>query len=136
MINVLIMTHGGMAEGIVDTAQMILGPQERLEYLSFRPDWSLDTLVAALREKLGTFGNDDPTLVMVDLFGGTPSNAIATLLGEGEKVSAVAGVNLPMVLEVLTSRDDEGAAETLSQVACDAATTGVVDVTRLLLEDE
>lgn len=135
MINILVMTHGKMAEGISDSAQMILGPQERFEYLSFRPDWSLEKLVAELKGKLAGFGNDDATLVMVDLFGGTPSNSIATLMGEGYQVAAVAGVNLPMLIEALMSRDDAADSLALAASVCEAGSEGIVDIAKLLLED-
>lgn len=136
MINILVMTHGDLAAGLCQAAQMIVGDQERLDYLSFRPDWSLDTLVTELKTKLGGFFNDDPTLVMVDLFGGSPSNAIASILGEGYEIGAVAGVNLPMLLEALMSRGEASDMASFSSALCETARESVVDIVGMLMTED
>lgn len=134
MINVLIMTHGGLAEGVCDSAAMILGQQKGLEWLSFEMDWSLDKLVAELLAHLDSYDRDDPVLVLLDVFGGTPSNAIALALGGGRDLYAVTGVNLPMLLEVLTNRDGIGSPEELVRVAVEAGKNGIIDVRAMLTE--
>lgn len=134
MVNVLIMTHGGLAKGLSDAAQMILGPKKKFDYLSFMPDWSLDRLVTELVAKLKAMDEATQTLVMVDLFGGTPSNAIATLLGEGYEIGAVAGINLPMLIEALMSRDEMGSAMDLAEQVCQVGRDGVVNVAERLLK--
>jgi PTS system mannose-specific IIA component len=134
LIHVLVMTHGMMAEGVCDSAQMILGRQEELSYLSFKPDWSLDTLASQLRERLSGFGENAKVLVLADLFGGTPSNALATLMGEGSDIAAVAGVNLPMLIEVLMSREDYEDPAVLAEDACNTGVQGIVDIGELLAE--
>ena len=134
MIHVLVMTHGKMAEGICDSAQMILGPQEGLEYLSFRPDWSLDTLASELRKRLSDFGDAAKVLVLADLFGGTPSNALATVIGEGANIAAVAGVNLPMLIEVLMNRDEYEDPAALATDACSSGMQSIVDIGKALGE--
>lgn len=139
MNNILVMTHGGMAEGILDSVRMITGEHEGLDYLSFRPDWSLETLVAAIKEKLKGFYERDasaPTLVLVDLFGGTPSNAIATLLGEGYDLYALAGVNLPMALEAVMSRSEAVAMDEYVTQVLQAGQQGTLDIRKVLMEDE
>jgi len=133
MVNVLIMTHGRLAEGLSDAAQMILGPKDKFDYLSFMPDWSLDRLVTELAAKLKAMDEATQTLVMVDLFGGTPSNAIATLLGEGHEIGVVAGINLPMLIEALMSRDEMGSAMDLAEQVCQVGRDGVVNVAERLL---
>ncbi|MFP4033523.1 MAG: PTS sugar transporter subunit IIA, partial [Desulfococcaceae bacterium] len=43
-------------------------------------------------------------LVLTDMFGGTPSNLSYSLLEEG-RVEVLSGVNLPMVIKALNSRE-------------------------------
>ena len=135
MVKILVMTHGDLAASVCQAAQMICGKQEGLESLSFRPDWSLEKLVGELRAKLEAMGGDDPVLVMVDMFGGSPSNAIATLMGEGADIAAAAGVNLPMLLEALMGRDDADDVDAFAESVCAAARESVLDIGALLSED-
>jgi PTS system mannose-specific IIA component/PTS system mannose-specific IIB component len=50
---------------------------------------------------------------MVDLFGGSPFNAASIIAMQHENMEIVAGVNLPMILEVLGSRDFSSITELL-----------------------
>ena len=95
MINILVMSHGEFAEGICKSAEMIIGEQENLKTVIFNPGESLDTLVEKLKKAINEFDNDFSHLLLVDIFGGSPSNATALLLAENYKISAVSGVNLP-----------------------------------------
>ena len=52
------------------------------------------------------------TLILTDMFGGTPSNISLSFLEEG-KVEVVTGVNLPMLIKLVTYRQNK----TLSDLA-------------------
>lgn len=56
----------------------------------------------------------DGVLFMVDLFGGSPFNAASIIAMKHENMEIVTGVNLPMILEVLGSRDFSSVSELLS----------------------
>lgn len=135
MVNVLVMTHGEMAAGMHFTAGMVLGEQENFSYLSFRPDQSLDSLIESLKIKLDEFKNDDPNLILVDLFGGSPSNAIVYLIAEGYNLQAVAGVNLPMLITALTEREIYCSVEKLAAGVRDAGSDGAVNIIEKLMEE-
>lgn len=134
MSNVLVMTHGEFAAGIKKSAEMIIGKQDNFETLVFTPEMSLDTLVSALKETLRKFDNDYPTLVFVDLFGGSPSNAVALLLVEGYDVQAISGVNLPMLLEVLGGRTIFPLENLVSQ-GITAGSEGVINIVKKFTEE-
>ncbi|MDU5336524.1 PTS sugar transporter subunit IIA [Enterococcus sp.] len=134
MSNVLVMTHGEFAAGIKKSAEMIIGEQDNFETLVFTPEMSLDALVIALKEKLHRFDNDHPTLVLVDLFGGSPSNAVALLLAEGFDIQAISGVNLPLLLEVLSGRTLFPLDNLVSQ-GITAANEGVINIVKKFTEE-
>lgn len=134
MSNVLVMTHGEFAAGIKKSAEMIIGEQENFETLVFTPEMSLDSLVERLKEKIQSFTNDYPTIVFVDLFGGSPSNAVALLLAEGYSIQAISGVNLPMLLEVLGGRTIFPIENLVSQ-GVTAGSEGVIDIVKKFTED-
>lgn len=64
----------------------------------------------------------DGTLVLVDVFGGTPFNASMQLM-RGPSVECVSGVNLPMLLEVAMALQG-GTADSLDALARMAAESG------------
>jgi PTS system mannose-specific IIA component len=123
-----------MAAGIHHAAEMILGNQTDFLYLSFRPDQSLDNLVHNLKEKIKEFDNESPCLVLVDLFGGTPANAIVQLLSEGYQLQTVTGVNLPMVIAALTERDLYKPEELVQEIRKEAA-DGIIDIVEKMMEE-
>ena len=45
-------------------------------------------------------------LILTDIFGATPANVAAKLLEPG-RIEGVAGVNLPMLLRAIASRDKD-----------------------------
>ena len=128
MINILVMSHGEFAEGICKSAEMIIGDQENLKPVIFNPGESLDTLVEKLKKAINEFDNDFPHLLFVDIFGGSPSNAAALLLAENYKINAVSGVNLPMLLEALTERENTAADMLVKQLKA-AGNEGIIDIT-------
>ena len=127
MINILVMSHGEFAEGICKSAEMIIGDQENLKPVIFNPGESLDTLVEKLKKAINEFDNDFPHLLFVDIFGGSPSNAAALLLAENYKINAVSGVNLPMLLEALTERENTDADILVKQLKA-AGNEGIIDI--------
>ena len=128
MINILVMSHGEFAEGICKSAEMIIGGQENLKPVIFNPGESLDTLVEKLKRAINEFDNDFSHLLLVDIFGGSPSNATALLLAENYKINAVSGVNLPMLLEALTERENTAADMLVKQLKA-AGNDGIIDIT-------
>ena len=70
--------------------------------------------------------------MLVDLFGGTPSNAVAQLL-ERDDLNAVAGVNLPMLLSVVFARDEMNLSA-LTEEAVRASCDSVVDIRHKLFD--
>ncbi|GLC80995.1 PTS sugar transporter subunit IIA [Lacrimispora brassicae] len=135
MVNILTMTHGEMAEGMYQTVKMVIGEQENFSYLPFRPDQSLENLIGTLKSKLEEFKNDLPCLVLVDLFGGSPSNAIVHLIAEGYDLQAVAGVNLPMLITALTEREIYSSVEEFTGYIRSAGSEGVVNIVEKLMEE-
>ncbi len=101
---ILVVAHGDLGEALVRAAEMITGPQPDLFAIALWPEESPAALQEKLTATLQQAGNR-PALVLVDLLGGTPFNVVARHL-RGRDGACVTGVNLPMLLEVLTARDE------------------------------
>jgi len=125
MINIVIVSHADLGDALIRAAEMIVGSTEGLYSVPLLPDESPESfgekLEAALLEIEG-----QETLILIDLFGGTPYNVSARQVLR-ENVECVTGANLPMLLELVTSRDDV----TLSELAEDIAQAGRESVKNL-----
>ena len=124
MIGIVLAGHGGFCDGIRDAAEMIMGPQEHLAVVPLGPAENLDLYREKLEQARTEVDSGDGVLVLVDLFGGSPSNVAAYLLGPSTEV--VTGVSLPMLLEVLSARELP-----LSQVVDTAVAAAQVGTIRL-----
>ena len=116
MVNIVIISHGDLGDALIRATEMITGPTERLFSVPLLPDESPEgfgeKLAGVLREIEG-----EETLVLIDLLGGTPCNVAARQALKGN-VECVTGVNLPMLLELVASRDHASLpelAETITQ---------------------
>lgn len=123
MIGVIIVTHGRLGEELHKTAKLIVGEfegsneRERCQTvaveMNLNPEYLRDMIGQAIKNQDVGQG----TLVLTDMFGGTPSNVSLSFLDEG-KVEVLTGVNLPMLLRVFQQREKPGM--TLDELAADA----------------
>jgi mannose PTS system EIIA component len=124
---VVLVGHGGFPQGVLDGAEMILGPQEGIHAVGLSPDQDPDAVVEAVRRIRDDAGA--PLLLLVDLFGGSPGNAVAAAFLREPDVEMVTGLSLPMVLEVVGRRRKAGGdVAKLAGYAVSAGTAGIVDV--------
>lgn len=124
-VPVILVGHGGYPAGVLDAVSMILGEQPRVSAVSLAPDGDAEQLA----ERVGTAAHltgGDGALVLADLMGGSPANAVGLLALRDPAIQLVSGLNLAMVLEVLTS--SAATAAELARVAESAGRGGVVDV--------
>ena len=119
MIGVVLCTHRSLAEALLDTAQMIVGDFPRAEAVAVQPGDGPVDILRRLKEAVERVDEGAGALVLVDMFGGTPSNLALSLLGD--RVEVVTGVNLPMLLKLFTHREGPLAevAETVRKHGCD-----------------
>lgn len=107
-MNVLVVSHEGMASGLVKAVRMIIGPQEQLFWLELTEEGVLP-FAAELEARLNSWQKSGQSgLLFTDLLGGTPMNqamAVTTKLDLTKKVKIISGYNLAIVLEALSIED-------------------------------
>jgi len=103
MINIVLVSHGELGDALIQAAEMIAGPAERVFSVPLLPGESPEGFGEKLSNAMGAIEGEE-TFVLVDLFGGTPYNAVARLVPR-DNVECVTGANLPMLLELLIARD-------------------------------
>lgn len=128
MIGLVLVAHGPLPDALLASAAMIAGEFEQIAKLSLMPGDGLEDLIDRLRAAAEAVDSGDGVLILLDLFGGTPSNAATLITQQREKTRAVSGVNIPMLLEVLLSRPYQDDIKSLTETAYSSGMQGVVDI--------
>lgn len=128
MIGIIVVTHGELARSFVRATELILGAQDQLRAIEMRADEDVDVTKARLAEAVKEAQQGDGVVILTDMFGGTPSNLALTFHVEG-KVEVLMGVNLPMLLKLVSARagteaDEQPEKQTVSQLVSSIAEYG------------
>lgn len=100
MIQVLLLTRGGLAEEWLRATEAVRGETaEGIEALILDWDSACDTDRAHVCTTIASLRAKGPLLVLTDLHGSTPSN-LAAEHAEDPELVVVAGANLAMVLRL------------------------------------
>ena len=130
MIGIILTAHDELAGALLRAAELSMGPQPAVLAVPLAPHDGPETHAAALNTAVARVDGGAGVLILADLFGGTPANVAAHMLGRGNTV-LLSGVNLVMVLEALSGRDDLALAE-LATAVLQAGREGIVDAGALL----
>lgn len=126
MVGVILASHGGFADGIHQSAEMIFGPQENFKSCILKPDEGPEDVKKKMQEAVASLDNQDEVLFLVDLWGGTPFNQASSLVKEHEdKWTIVAGMNLSMVIEALTQRFSVESAREIARAIVPTGNDGI-----------
>ncbi len=126
MIGILLVTHGHFAQGIMESARMLVGEQEQLEALCLTETDDVDQFKQTVADAIDRLDDGSGVLVLVDVLGGSPFNTAACQLRQ-KHIESVTGLNFPMLLAALEGRETEALTE-LKGTCAQAARDGVVDV--------
>ena len=137
MIGLVVTGHGHFADGIHTSAQMIAGENDYVRYINFEEGMTPEQLAEKFNAAFDEFKSCDGVVVLSDLPGGSPfKTAVECKYARPEqKIEVIAGTNLPMLLEVLTTRTPESTTQELVDCAVEAGKEGVVHMV-LSVDDE
>ena len=103
MFDILLVSHGKFAEGLLDSCQMLVGELSGVEAIEFSKTMGVDELTETIQEYLNK--QDKEILAFTDLKGGTPFNVISILTKSNDSVKVVYGMNLPTVVESISLKN-------------------------------
>ena len=121
---IIILTHGRFGEELVKSAEMIMGHLENVTALSLLPGIDPEDFMAEVNTALESMV--EGSLLISDLFGGTPAN-VSAVISTTKNVSVVAGLNLSMLIEAVSSRM-ELRGEALAKVVLQAGREGCQNI--------
>lgn len=133
-MKILLASHGSFAEGLKSAIEIILGKQDNLYTINMYLDNI--SLREKLEEILGPSYLDEDIVIFTDIFGGSVNQKMMEIY-EDRDVEIVTGMNLPLLLEVLISKDlsKENLSKILSVVTKQMTTTDDL-LKRVQLEDD
>ncbi|MDX1514779.1 MAG: PTS fructose transporter subunit IIA [Gammaproteobacteria bacterium] len=104
-VGLLIITHEGIADAILDTAVNIFGKCPlAVAVLPTARDCDTDVLRQRVTEKVDELDQGDGVLVLLDIYGSTPSNVACSVVDQ-DRVRVISGINLPMLVRVFNYCD-------------------------------
>lgn len=131
MVGVLLISHGEMAKGMLDSISLFIPDAPQLDALELKAEDNPEDFRTVIEEKIKELDTGEGVIIFADMLGGTPANQTAYLLSD--KVQVVTGMNLGMVLECLTLRQfDDVSIEHLISVGRE----GVVHLNELFRKEE
>jgi len=133
MVGILIISHGTLGESLIHCASHVLNKRpSRLRQVGITAHDDPFQLLPQARKLVKELDEGDGVLILSDMYGGSPANIAARLLVPG-KIDGVAGVNLPMLIRVLTYRDQPIA--TIVTKAVSGGCEGVVRIPALIVDN-
>lgn len=132
MKGIVITSHGPMAQGILETSKLFFGEQPQIKacclYADDNPDEFVDTLKDAVKE----VDTGDGVIVFCDMLFGSPCNCMARIVAEdleNDKLQVITGVNLAMILQILSVRE---ASDCDIEELLKSGTDGIADLKAIL----
>lgn len=111
MVGIVVVAHGRVAAELVKTTSFIVGREDaRITAVTTDPAHGVEAARDAIGEAVARVDAGQGVLILTDMFGGTPSNLSLSFLQEG-KVEVLTGVNLPMLVKIVTLKDEMPLAE-------------------------
>jgi mannose PTS system EIIA component len=104
MIGLVLVTHGHLADEFRAALEHVVGPQQQIATISVGPEDDMEQRRQEIIEAIGSVDTGAGVVLLTDMFGGTPSNLAISVMN-GANVEVVAGINLPMLIKLVSVRD-------------------------------
>jgi len=134
MVGILVATHGEFSKGLLNAVELIAGKQEKIKTIGlFHGDG-----IGEFEEKVNTLIDEldegNGVLAFVDLLGGSPCNVVMRAMAKHDKLRAIAGVNMPMLVTAATMQEGAASVEELYTACLEAGQEGIVSLYEEYLE--
>jgi len=101
MIGGIIVSHGMLAEELLNALTIILGEAPNIEAISIGWYDDVEESKKKINSSLKRVDQKNGVLIFTDMFGGTPSNLSFGFLKD-DHIEIITGVNLPMLIKFVS----------------------------------
>lgn len=133
MVKIILVTHGQLAQQMLDTAAQIIGKPSDDGFAAFSvtATSSVEQEAAKLKQTLSAC--EDGAVVLTDIFGGSATNISLTASKDLANCHVITGLNLSMLLTAINSRKKMTAKELAEKIESDGK-RAVINATELLIK--
>ncbi|HSC17780.1 MAG TPA: PTS sugar transporter subunit IIA [Rhizomicrobium sp.] len=103
MIGIVLVTHGRLAQEFIAAMEHMIGPQQQVRAISIGPEDNVERRQREIAAAAKSVDSGSGTVLITDMYGGTPCNLALTLLQRG-KIEVLAGANLPSLIKLVDVR--------------------------------
>lgn len=104
MVGILIVTHGRLAQELLETTRIIVGKStDHIVPISVGWNDDMADVQKNITSSVAKVDQGQGVLILTDMFGGTPSNISLSFLSD--KIEIITGVNLPMLIKIVNVGD-------------------------------
>jgi PTS system mannose-specific IIA component len=114
MIGLVLVTHGRLADEFVAALEHVVGAQQQVATVCIGPYDDMEQRRKDIVASIDEVNQGDGVVVLTDMFGGTPSNLAISAMKPGE-IEVIAGVNLPMLIKLASTRVSGKLADVVEQ---------------------
>ena len=129
MVGVVVATHGELAAELIRTAELVVGPLERVVPVSVSA--TVTDVRQRVAEAIARVDDGQGVLLLADLLGGSACTLCLSFLTERE-VEVVTGVNLPMLLKLPGLRAAKKSAAEVAHALAEAGQKSIGHASELL----
>ena len=104
MIGILLVTHGKLAEEMKKAMEHVVGVQEQMDIICIDANDDVEIRRQDIIQEVKSLDTGNGVCIATDMFGGTPSNLAISVM-DGDNVEVIAGLNLPMLIKLVRSRN-------------------------------
>ena len=130
MATIILASHGEFAQGLKQTATMIIGDSVPIHALSAFRDED-ESILVQIKKLLATIYIEE-TYILTDILGGSVNNDMLTIIKEYEGLQLITGMNLPLVISIATYNGKIGESELEKLIK--ESQQSVIDCRKLLVE--
>jgi PTS system mannose-specific IIA component len=115
MIGGIIVSHGKLAEELLNALTIILGEVVNMEAISIGWYDDVEDSKRKINQSLKRVDQRNGVLIFTDMFGGTPSNLSFSFLKD-DRIEIITGVNLPMLIKFVSLQRSNNLKEVAKKV--------------------
>lgn len=103
MIGIVIVAHGGLAQGYLSAVEHVVGRQPGMVSIAIGPDDDRALKQAEICDAADAVDTGSGVIIVTDMFGGSPSNLSLRACSPANR-KILYGANLPMLIKLAKSR--------------------------------
>ena len=103
MIGLVLVTHGRLADELINALEHVVESQKNIASVCIGPDDDMESRRSDILKSVEKVNDGAGVVVLTDMFGGTPSNLAISIMVK-VPIEVIAGVNLPMLVKLASIR--------------------------------